>query len=353
MRWMGVLGVGLAMAGGVAQAEDVCAKAAPALPGFICVATAHGAALAPDPARADELARYASAGEQRFQARFARPATPYIVYETADLAQTRQANAALLKLGYDRVLAWPTKQTQKDSLGKALQQQVEQMQAQGKPQAFIDQVVQRRQAAMDASIDQREASVVPHELAHQWYVESGWPGVRGDVGGHYGGPGPDWMDELSAIVAESDANADARRGQFRDLYLAAQPQTSGALTQADLLDLSGFLDQVHPAHARDLAAGAPPPKPGVTVRVETSQGGPVSPINLFYVKDRMFADFLMARTGDPAVFGSILDAFKRGQTFDDWLRVDGAEKGLAPDRQGLERQWRDWLKEKLGESKVA
>lgn len=349
---IGLVGLVLALAsGGAASAEDICAKVTPALPGAICVNTPHGAAMAPDAARANQLAGYATAGEQRFQAHFGREATPYVVYEmVGDIAQTKATNAALLDLGYKRVLPWMSRKAQKDAMTKGLNEgTIPRLRAEGRSEDLIASFVSQRLAALDGDIDRREAAVVPHELAHQWYVEAGWPGARGDSGGHYAGPGPDWMDELSAILAETDADADRRRGQFKDFYTGARQGVS----RTDLLDLTLLLDQVHPEHARRAAAPAAPSPPGVTMRVVNSPTGAFSEANLFYVKNRMVGDFLIAKTGDPAIFGSILEAFRRGETFDQWLATQGRAKGLAPDRAGLDQQWRDWLKSSLGEPKVA
>jgi hypothetical protein len=123
------------------------------------------------------------------------------------------------------------------------------------------------------------------------------------------------------------------------------------LTQAALLDLSPFFDQVHPIHARNAATGAARPPSGATVSVTAGAAGLTDPANLFYLRARMVADFLVAQTGDPAIFGAILDAFARGETIDQWLATAG--HGLAPDRAGLDRQWRDWLRARFGEPGIA
>lgn len=344
------IGLGLALVlAGQASAQDLCAKVAPAMPGAACVNTAHGAALAQDPARAAQLAAYADAGEQRFQTHFGRPATPYVVYQMTDMDHARTVNTALRDLGVKRILPWVSRETQRETITKALHEvTVPRMKADGRSDAMIDTFVSRRLADMDNDIDQREAGVVPHELAHQWYVEAGWPGVPGDARGHYGGPGPDWMDELAAILAETPAAGDRRREQFKALYQNTRPGAS----QAELLDLSALLDQEHPEHARRKAAGEKPVE-GVAVRVVSAPSGFANAANLFYLRNRVVADFLIAQTGDPAVFGSILDGFRRGQTFDQWLATEGAGRGLAADRAGLERQWRAWLVSRWGEPQIA
>jgi hypothetical protein len=337
-----------------ANREDVCARAAPALAGQVCVATPHGAAFAPDRQRAVQLAAFATTGEQRFETHFGRPATPYVVYEVVDQPQARAANTALRDLGFNRVLGWMSRAAQQELQTRGIREGVvERMKADGKPQSMIDQVVERRLSRLDADIAAREASVLPHELVHQLYVEAGWPGVPGDRSGHYAGPGPDWMDELSAILAETEESANARRALFKDLYSNSKPELYGTLAQADLLDLSVLLDQVHPVHARDQAAAQPVKRTeGVAMNVQVMARGAIAPTILFYVKDRMVADFLIAQSGDPAIFGSILDGFRRGQTFDAWLATEGRARGLAPDRAGLDRQWRGWLRSTLGEPRL-
>ena len=64
----------------------------------------------------------------------------------------------------------------------------------------------------------RDAGVLPHEIGHGWYVELFWPGAVQDRSGHYGGPGPDWLDETAAILMETEAFAADRRRQFEQIY---------------------------------------------------------------------------------------------------------------------------------------
>ncbi|QTC92688.1 hypothetical protein [Brevundimonas goettingensis] len=347
------LSLGLMGTAGAASAGETCDRIAATFPGSACVETAHGAAVAPDTARATQMAGYAAEGERRFETHFGRPVGPYVVYEFTDKGTVGQTSAALRAVGVDRALPQPTLQAQKEMRIKALQEgAVPQMRAAGRTEAMIEQAVATRMAAMDTDISVREASVLPHELSHQWYVQAGWPTAHSDAGGHYGGPGPDWMDEMAAILGESDVNADGRRQQFRQLYQNSMPTMTVGLRSADLVDLSPLLDQVHPAHARDRAADRPRTE-GVATTIRASATGAIDPVNLFYLRVRMFADFLMARTNDPAVFGSILDAFSRGDSFDQWLATEGQARGLAPDRAGLEQQWRAWLGSSLGELRIA
>lgn len=346
------LSLGLMGMAGAASAGEVCDRVAAVFPGAACVETAHGAAVAPDTARAAQMAGYASEGERRFEAHFGRPATPYVVYEVADMTTVPATSAALRAIGFNRTLPEPTLQSQKDLRIKALQEgAVPQMRAAGRSEAMIEQAVANRMAAMDTDIQAREASVLPHELSHQWYVQAGWPTAHADSGGHYGGPGPDWMDEMAAILGESELNTEARRQQFRQIYQNAMPTQTVGLQAADLVDLSPLLDQIHPAHARDRAENRPRVE-GVSTTIRASGQGLIDPVNLFYLRVRMFADFLLARTNDPAVFGSILDAFSRGDSFDQWLATEGRARGLAPDRAGLELQWRAWLGSGLGELRI-
>jgi hypothetical protein len=67
----------------------------------------------------------------------------------------------------------------------------------------------------------------------------------------------------------------------------------------------------------------------------------------------MFADFLMDKTSDPAVFSSIAQALAQGRTFEAWLGSEGRASGLSPTLDGLNDEWRAWLTTRLGAPRTA
>lgn len=203
------------------------------------------------------------------------------------------------------------------------------------------------------ALEVNEASVVPHEIGHGWYVEAFWPGYSIEATGHYGRPGPDWLDEVAPILMESGDSAELRRSLFRDVYRAQGRGILADYPVADLIDLPRFLSRDHPTKAGSrekkndaTRTGAPVIK--VVATDSEAQMASIREASLFYPQGRIFADFLLDRTGDPAVFGSIGDAFGRGETFEQWLAANGADKGLASTVPGLDRDWRQWLAGRFG-----
>ena len=79
---------------------------------------------------------------------------------------------------------------------------------------------------------------------------------------------------------------------------------------------------------------------------EAQKFGAAAP--LFYSQGRVFADYLLDRTGQPAVFASISEAFARGDSMDTWLAREGRSRGLPTSVAALDRDWRGWLRARLG-----
>jgi hypothetical protein len=69
---------------------------------------------------------------------------------------------------------------------------------------------------------------------------------------------------------------------------------------------------------------------------------------LFYLQGRMLADFLIDRTGDPAIFADIGAAFGRGRTIEQWLAERGPAHRLPATLDGLDAAWRAWLRNRFG-----
>ena len=53
--------------------------------------------------------------------------------------------------------------------------------------------------------------------------------------------------------------------------------------------------------------------------------------------------FLHERTGDTAIFRSIIANDARGGTMADWLRENGPRYGLPAAKDEFEEQWRQWF----------
>jgi hypothetical protein len=215
--------------------------------------------------------------------------------------------------------------------------------------AQTDQVVARALANGGAEGGKAalDAGMLPHELGHLWFTQAFWPTAGQDSEGvsHYGGPGPDWLDELAAILLEDAPTTERRRAQMQQLLRGEVVPTIGPVAGRDtLLDLKGFLSRAHPALARVQMTPPNLPAGGGVALVYTPAGGAPSTAaqeRLFYIQARAFADFLIDQTGQPTVFADIAQALSNGRTFESWLSTEGVALGLPDTVDGLDRQWRE------------
>lgn len=195
------------------------------------------------------------------------------------------------------------------------------------------------QAALDAGM-------VPHELGHLWFTAAFWPGrpsTDADAPRHYGGPGPDWLDEAAAVVLEDEATAAMRRDQFRALMKGETLPAIGALHgRALLLDLQGLLSREHPGLARavkvapEVAASG-----GIGVSFTPAAAGPrlAALERIFYIQNRVFADYLIQTSGRTAILADIAQAVADGESFEAWLSDKGADYGLPASIIDLQHDW--------------
>ena len=193
--------------------------------------------------------------------------------------------------------------------------------------------------ATPGSDDVRDRTALPHELGHLWFIRTYWPD-RSAAGGHYGGPAPDWFDEVAAVLMEDDASGTARRDQFA----ATLAGTRGTVEERDrLLDLQSYLSTEHPAlpGVRATAGDVRPGGGGVRVLTGPEAQKIAADGLFFYLQSRRFADYLIERTGNPAVFGRVADAIAAGGSFADWLSVSGYP-ALPTTLDGLAADWRAW-----------
>ena len=144
---------------------------------------------------------------------------------------------------------------------------------------------------------------------------------------------------------EGDAFIANRREAFKSAYASGQAN--------QLYALPALLHMAHPMLNLQNQIKSQMAASGETVGVRVigkddarRQGLDVA--GNFYSENRVFADFLIERTKDPAIFGSIAETLGQGRTIEQWLSTTGKAKGLAPTVDGLEQQWREWLALKFG-----
>ncbi|RZJ43435.1 MAG: hypothetical protein EON86_05225 [Brevundimonas sp.] len=312
--------------------------------GGSCARSGHGVALAKDQANADALAAHAQAGEDRFQTYFARDISPYAVTSVSPAPNSDALQAA----GFTHVLPWPDPEVFEQATRQGIERAARQFAAsQGLDVVQADQMVERALAnsRADGGKAALDAGMVPHELGHLWFTQAFWPAGEVDpLVSHYGGPGPDWLDELAAILLEDEPTTLRRREQLRALLSGeVVPAIGPAAGRDTLLDLKGFLARDHPALSRVIKERPEMPASGGIAMVYTPAGGGLNAVvaeRLFYIQARAFADFMIERTGRATVFADIAQGLSEGRSFESWLASEGTTLGLPPTLNGLDTLWR-------------
>lgn len=329
-----------------------CRAATSVAPTMQCVETGRGAALANSAERAQELAHYALAGEARFKTHFGAEAPFHALIDFDGKSGTGELQKALVRIGFRRTLPWLSREAYGHALRGATRQMVDAMAGArnlrpAEKQALLDEELRKAEQGLSRyEMDLFETTVVPHEIGHGWYTEMLWPGFVMDKMGHYGSPSPDWLDETAAILMESGDSAEVRRFHFLEAYVGRDAKRHAG----ELLDLKQFLERDHPEKENNQTARATgSSKEEMTVTVKYADAGQGSHSGeRYYEQARVFADFLIDRTGDRAIFAPIGRAFAAGRSMNDWLASNGSAKNLPGNIEGLQRQWHAWLKARFG-----
>ncbi|KPN19828.1 hypothetical protein AO715_07675 [Xanthomonas sp. Mitacek01] len=310
------------------------------LPALHCVSNAQGWFYAGTPDAAADLAADASSVAMEFSRYFGRPA-PRGAVIAAGTAQTISASTtdALKAAGATWQLPWLDGAERRDLQRSALEKQLRAR----LPDASDADIRARIDAAIPAqpatTQDATDRSALRHEIGHMALMRAFWPApsAQAAAAGHYGGPGPDWLDELAAVLMESDTMADSRRA------LLGRPDASDHLRPLDV-----FFAQSHPMAAQLPALQAQATsEAGAGGRVRVLSGEAAQRLagnaRWFYAQARGVADFLLASSDDPAVFGSIAAFLADGGDMDGWLAAHGKRYGLPTTVAALGAAWTQWL----------
>ncbi len=337
-----VVALSFFVAAPVQPAEAGCAVLRSVVPaGQACVDAPHGVIIAATPDRARDLARLAATGEQRFALRFARTVPRYAVVETTDGTRNAALDTQLDRAGYVWRLPWlsPAAMAQgyRASITRAVTAQASAMGFdEARTVAMVTAALAQQESRWSPEASrEREAGTLPHELGHGWFIRGFWPQASAKGGDHYGGPAPDWMDETAAVLMEDDALSDKRRAQFGRIM-----NGTDAAARARLLELTMFLSGGHPALPKldGMTAGG-----GVRVLTGVEGAGIAAVAGGFYLQARLFADYVIARSGNPAAFCSAAEAFVRGEKTPQWLAANAAVLKLPGTMPALEKDWHAWL----------
>lgn len=316
----------------------------PALPGLAdlaCVARDEGWFYADDAASAARLADDARIAADTFVRHFERTAPPGAVVAAGTGRHLGDdARTAMRDAGARWVLPWldasERATLRRDAIERQLRARL--------PDADDARIRSLREAALAQAANTTDAggdgadtdrSALRHEIGHMLLIDAFWPdrAVSG-APAHYGGPGPDWLDETAGVLMESEAMTAVRRRLLYD---------DGAMSQ--LRPLDEFFAMPHPLMAGLVAARAEadgPPHAGIRV-VSGDAGRRMADQALwFYVQARGVADFLIARAGTPTVFAGIARFVAGGGDIEDWLALHGPDHGLPPTVAALDAAWRAW-----------
>ena len=357
--------VALAASASGVKAGDMCDQALAAVHAArpdqaapACAEAPFGVVLAADATRARALTLLAQGGESRFKRHFGQDPGRYAImdYDAAD--GIRGWGAALRSAGFHRTLPNLSQAAFARAITESVRRSVEanpqaaMMSAEMKEAAVAAALVSQRSKLTPFGLAETEATSVPHEIGHNWFIQAYWPQSGADAAGHYGGPGPDWLDELAAVLHENDQLTADRRRQFKAVYLQ-QPDRKVLpdVTAKELTDLRTYLSREHPANrgVRDAlakirqASGGKRSADGVTVLTGAEASAVSKDGLIFYLQSRAFADFLMERTENPQVFAEIATADASGVGFARWLAKSSSKYKLAASVTALEKQWHVWL----------
>ncbi len=345
-----------------AGAIGLCEAAAPIVANRACAETSVGIAIADDAARADQLLAYAKAGEMRFQQRFKRAPVRYAGVETSGGAVEGAGFDGLKAAGFEAILPWLSTAGYRAQIEASIKRDIA-AQTANLPADVRDSVIQQASARFKARpSEMQDEGGIPHELGHLWYAKAFWPGSD-PKGGHYGSEGPDWMDEVAAVMMESDNLANQRVRQFGERFKAIRASSApGNGTPLDpLIDLPGFFASVHPGaeRAKQMAAefrSGPPaglpsdaPRNGIFIRANSGPEAEkfANSAIYYYLQATMLTAYLAERSGDPAVFARIGAAFGRGETIEQWLANKEPKGSLPRTIKAMQADWLAWLEQKF------
>lgn len=304
------------------------------MPTLDCAASPQGWFYAASPDAATQMAEDAALAAQSFTTYFGRSAPRgALIAAGAGHAISDADRHTLTSAGAVWQLPWldadGRRALQRSAVERQLRARMPDLD-EAQLQARIDAALAASTATPDNAVDR---SSLRHEIGHMLLIRSFWPvseTATSTASAHYGGTGPDWLDELAAVLMESNTMADARRAKLR------APEAS-----AHLKPIPAFFAMPHPMAVRMAELTAMGPGAHVISGPEAQRLA--GDATWFYAQARGVADFLLASGDDPAVFGSIAAFLADGGDMDGWLAAHGAQYGLPASIAALDAAWTQWL----------
>lgn len=306
----------------LAQAAPASCPTLAGHPGNTCIATEQGWFYARDRAEAatiaEDIAANASAFERFFGIRPPKLAVLLVdAGETLDDADKR----TLMEAGAGVAIPWPTDAAHAAMVGEGLRKS-------GLPESAI-----ARHPLLNGMM---RRPITRHELGHIMFTRAFFPNAE-PLRGHGNGNLPDWLNEMAAMLLEPEAASGHRRRLLRELL-------DDPGRRASILPLDAYFRSENPAKPPAGQTGA---AKGVSLVFRAGNDGKEQQEarNAWYAQTQAFADFLLAESGDPGIFGDLTRALSQGRDVGSWLGSTPHAGRLPRDMGGLQARWDDWLRQ--------
>jgi hypothetical protein len=295
------------------------------------------------------LAKAVNEAEQRFTNYFTQPSAKIAIILGGEISQAQSSALREMKLAS---LPWLDQNNMRSVLEKAVKEQVK-AQTMGLPPEKQEEVIQQalaklpKQNTASDTINDRQIGALSHEIGHIWFRLFYDGESSGDKNAsnskqspRYGSSAPDWLDEVSAILAENEVLTTSR---WESLFKSKKT-----------IPFDQFFAMPHPLFDKALSSEngqTDALKGGARVRVVTGddaekmlgQSGKKEEVTIFYAQARAFADFAIERSGDQKIFTKIAKALQSGTSLEKWLERHGSDAALGESLTEMERAWEKWL----------
>ena len=247
--------------------------------------------------------------------------------------------------GYKTIMPWLTSDQKADLVAGNIKRQIKEQQP-SLPEAAINTIVAeqvqklKNQGAIQSG--ELEKGILAHELSHMWFHQAYYPNSEPDGEPQYGSDAPDWLDELSAVLAENEA---VTKGRLKALKKLAASGNFDAFWP-----LEEYFQMEHPlfrqvAKMREQASNAKEDSAVMIKSLDDFDFGenPRNPAD-FYAQSRGFADYLIDKSGNPAIFHEIATHISSGHSMESWLKKSGTQHNIPSNITELEADWHTWMK---------
>jgi hypothetical protein len=296
------------------------------------------------------LSKAITEAEQRFTLHFNQPSAKIAIILGGEISQTQSSALREMKLAS---LPWLDQNNMRSTLENAVKEQVK-AQTAGLPPEKQEEIIQQALAKLpkqnttsDAAYN-KQIGALSHEIGHIWFrlLFDGEPSDNKNTPNskrapRYGSTAPDWLDEVSAILAENQTLTTSR--------------WESLLKSTKTIPFEQFFAMPHPLFDKALSSKhdgqSEALKGGARVRVFTGadaekmigQSEKKEEATVFYAQARAFADFAIERSGDPKIFAKIASAFQSETSLDKWLKDHGSKAALGDSVAKMEQTWEKWL----------